>query len=235
MAALERKPSLPDSSELDRGGRRTEVMVPATRSELLVENPRATGARGDTRLLSDAAVIERSWQKSEIFAVLFDRYADDVHRYAARRLGSPLADDVLAETFAAAFQYRRRYDLSRAQARPWLYGIATNVVRRHRRAEARRLRAVSRAPLAAGVEPIAELVAGRVSAGAARQVLAGALARLPASQRDVLLLHAWAELDYGQIADALGIPLGTVRSRLHRARAQLRKALAAYVTFDSEG
>lgn len=71
--------------------------------------------------------------------MLFDRRADAVHRYAARRLGTEAADDVMAETFTTAFQQRRRYDLERADARPWLFGIATNLISRHRRAKARRL------------------------------------------------------------------------------------------------
>ncbi|MFF1326859.1 RNA polymerase sigma factor, partial [Streptomyces chartreusis] len=93
---------------------------------------------------TDASVVERSWADPDVFAVLFDRYADDIHRYVARRLGTEVADDLMAETFVIAFQQRRRYDLARPQARPWLYGIVTNLVGQHRRAEARRLEALSR-------------------------------------------------------------------------------------------
>ncbi|MFI5683136.1 RNA polymerase sigma factor [Streptomyces sp. NPDC051636] len=90
------------------------------------------------------SVIERSWAEPDAFAGLFERYADDIHRYVAGRLGADVAEDLMAETFVIAFQRRRRYDLSRPHARPWLYGIATNLVGRHRRTEARRLRALSR-------------------------------------------------------------------------------------------
>lgn len=119
---------------------------------------------------SDASIIERSWDEPEAFAELFDRYAEDIHRYAARRVGAEVADDLMAEAFVVAFQRRRRYDVARPQARPWLYGIATNLVHDHRRAEARRLRALSRVAAAApddwsgGGEPMAEQVAARVSA-----------------------------------------------------------------------
>ncbi|MFJ6080126.1 RNA polymerase sigma factor [Streptomyces sp. NPDC092369] len=177
--------------------------------------------------VSDAAVVERSWDEPDAFAELFNRYADDIHRYAARRLGIEVADDLMAETFVIAFQQRRRYDLSRPQARPWLYGIVTNLVGQHRRAEARRLKALSRVAAASPAEgePLADRVAARVSAESSRAELAGALAQLPARHRDVLLLIAWGDLDYAEVAEALGMPVGTVRSRLHRARTKLRHAL----------
>jgi RNA polymerase sigma-70 factor (ECF subfamily) len=178
------------------------------------------------RPLSDADVIERSRHDPEAFAALFERHASDVHRYVARRLGGPVADDLLGETFARAFQHRARFDLAQSDARPWLYGIATNLVSDHRRSEARRLRAMSRVAAApAEGEPEADRSDARVSAQSSRAGLAQALASLPGRQRDVVLLHAWAELDYEQIAIALNIPIGTVRSRLHRARAALREAL----------
>jgi RNA polymerase sigma-70 factor (ECF subfamily) len=177
---------------------------------------------------SDASVVERSWEEPDAFELLFHRYADDIHRYVARRLGTETADDLMAETFVIAFQQRRRYDLTRPHARPWLYGIVTNLVGRHRRAEARRLRALSRVAAVGGGdagEALADRVTARVGAERTRAELAGALARLPARYRDVLLVIAWGDLDYAEAAEALGIPVGTVRSRLHRARARLREAL----------
>ncbi|MET9826295.1 RNA polymerase sigma factor [Streptomyces sp. NPDC006349] len=184
-------------------------------------------ARADAE--SDASVIARSRDDPEAFAALFDRHADAVHRYVARRLGGEVADDLVAETFTTAFQQRHRYDPARsagADARPWLLGIATNLVGRHRRAEARRFRAMARVPaLADHDEPLADRAADRMVARAVRRELAAALAALPARHRDVLLLVAWGDLSYGEAAQALGIPVGTVRSRLHRARSKLREAL----------
>ena len=178
---------------------------------------------------SDASVIERSWDEPEAFAVLFDRHADSVHRYVARRLGTEVAEDLMAETFTTAFQQRFRYNTELADARPWLFGIATNLIGRHRRAEARRLKAIGRLPSAARADgsedPVADRVAARVSAQALRGELALAMARLPARHRDVLLLVAWADLGYEEVARALEVPVGTVRSRLHRARRKLRDAL----------
>ncbi|MEU6079131.1 RNA polymerase sigma factor [Streptomyces sp. NPDC047108] len=178
--------------------------------------------------LSDASVIERSRDEPEAFAVLFDRHADSVHRYTARRLGTDVADDLMAETFAIAFQRRHTYNSERADARPWLFGIATNLVGRHRRAEARRFKALAKLPAddAPGQhDGVADQVAARVSAHGVRRELAGALSRLSARNRDVLLLVAWGDLSYEEAASALDVPVGTVRSRMHRARSTLREAL----------
>ena len=179
-----------------------------------------------TRLhANDAALIEQSWHEPEAFAGLYDRYAAHLHRYVTRRLGSQAADDVVGDTFLCAFRRRRRYDLSHPDAGPWLYGIAGNLIGKHRRAEVRLLRALART----GADPVAESYAdrvdSRVSAAAAQRDLADALASLAAGDREVLLLIAWAELAYDEVAVALGIPVGTVRSRLHRARRKVRAAL----------
>lgn len=176
---------------------------------------------------TDAQVIEQSLRSPEAFATLFDRHAGAIYRYAAIRLGTDVADDVMSETFYLAFRGRRRYDLSRENARPWLYGIATHLVSQRRRIEARHLRALS-----GSAEPIVheapdDAVAERVSAQATRTELARALVQLPRRYRDVLLLVALADLDYAEVAAALGIPVGTVRSRLHRARRSLRAELAS--------
>jgi RNA polymerase sigma factor (sigma-70 family) len=187
---------------------------------------RAVPAAPAERSPADNAIVERALYEPEAFTALFDRHVDDVHRYVVRRLGPGAAEDVTAETFTVAFARRMRFDLSRPDARPWLLGIATNLVRGHRRAEVRRWRAMAKAVPAATDEPEADRVAARLTAQAARRELAAALARLSPDQRDALLLHAWAELDYEQIALALGVPVGTVRSRLHRARAVLREVLS---------
>ncbi|MTE18681.1 sigma-70 family RNA polymerase sigma factor [Streptomyces sp. TRM43335] len=175
---------------------------------------------------SDARVIERSRDEPEVFAELFDRHADAVHRYVARRLGAQAAEDLMADTFTIAFQQRHRYDTGRADARPWLFGIATNLIGRRRRAEARRFRALSRLPAPADHEEgVAERATARAGARQVGRELAAALAALPARNRDVLLLVAWADLGYEETARALGVPVGTVRSRLSRARGTLREAL----------
>jgi RNA polymerase sigma factor (sigma-70 family) len=182
--------------------------------------------RRGSAVADDAAVIESSWREPERFAVLFDRHAPYIHRYLARRAGRQVADDLVAETFLAAFAKRDRYDLSHANARPWLYGIATNLVGQHRRDEARQYRIRQATPAEPDVPGHAERVAADVTAQAMRTLLDTALAALPAGDRDVLLLIAWEQLSYQEVARALAIPVGTVRSRLHRARAKTRQVLA---------
>ncbi|HEV2370883.1 MAG TPA: RNA polymerase sigma factor [Streptosporangiaceae bacterium] len=174
---------------------------------------------------SDAELIKRSWREPECFAAIFDRYYHQIHGYAARRLGESLADDVAAETFLVAFTRRKRYEVSRPDARPWLYGIVSNLICRHHRAEARRYRALARTGVSEVSEGHADEVALRLDAQARRAPLAAALARISEADRDVLLLVAWAGLTSEQTGEALGIPAGTARSRLHRARKEIRAAL----------
>jgi RNA polymerase sigma-70 factor (ECF subfamily) len=174
---------------------------------------------------SDAQIIAASRVEPLVFGVVFDRHYDAVHRYLARRVGSDLADDLAAETFTTAFEVRRRYDTAHPDARPWLFGIATNLVRHRRRGEARRLRAYARLDRPADPDGGFGGVEARLDAGRAGPAIADALNRLSAGDRDVLLLFAWADLHYEEIAVALRIPVGTVRSRLHRARRRVRELL----------
>jgi RNA polymerase sigma-70 factor, ECF subfamily len=176
--------------------------------------------------LADSAAIRESLQQPERFAVLYDRHAIVLHRYAGRRVGDDAADDLVAATFLAAFRARRRYDLERASARPWLFGILTKEIARRQRTEKARLRALARAWSDRPADGLADRVADAVTAQAARGALAAALARLSPAERDVSLLAAWADLSYDETAQALGIPAGTVRSRLSRARRKVREALS---------
>lgn len=170
-------------------------------------------------------MIAQSWAEPERFEAIFRRYFARIHQYLAARVGSKIADDLAAEVFATAFAQRQRYDLARDCARPWLYGIATNLAGTHRRQEQRRYRALARAGTS-GVSPSDEdLIADRVSASAAGPALAAALAALDSGDRDVLLLAALAGLSNQEVAQSLGIPYGTVCSRLSRARRKLRESL----------
>lgn len=163
--------------------------------------------------MSDAAAIETSLREPQAFAAVFDRHFDAVHGYAQRRVGSDLADEIAAETFARAFDLRRKYDPRYPDARPWLLGIAANLLHRHWRTERRRLAAYARAE--------SQLPTG-LDAGSAGEELAAALAGLSVDEREVLMLYALADLSYEEVARALRIPVGTVRSRLARARRRLR-------------
>ncbi|MEZ0072220.1 RNA polymerase sigma factor [Planotetraspora sp. GP83] len=211
------------------------LVVPRTRGLAIPGDPASAQPAASAAEPSDAGLIRASLTDPDQFAGVFDRHADEIHGYASRRLGADSAnnqghaDDVTAETFLVAFRKRHRYDLSRPDARPWLYGIAGNLISGHRRSEVRRLKALARAPHDGDLHE-EERNAERASAAALRPALAAALARLSASERDLLLLVAWADLTYEQAAEALKIPVGTVRSRLHRIRAKLRRHLPEETT-----
>jgi RNA polymerase sigma-70 factor (ECF subfamily) len=175
---------------------------------------------------TDAAIVARSVEDPDAFSALFERHFAPVHRWLHRRVGGQLAEDLAAETFTRAFDRRGRFDTARADAAPWLFGIANNLVHDHRRSELRRLRALARTQAPAGMqEDLATRAAARVDAAASGPALAAALAGLREQERDVVLLVAWAALEYDDVARALDVPVGTVRSRLHRARRALRVAL----------
>jgi RNA polymerase sigma-70 factor (ECF subfamily) len=174
---------------------------------------------------SDAECVARSLTEPTAFEEIFDRHFAAVHRYLHRRAGRDLADELAAETFAVAFESRAGCR-SQASALPWLYGIATNLLRRRRRTERRRLRAYGRSGVDRWVDYEDE-AAARVDTSALGPELARALAAMRARERDALLLYALADLSYEQIAVALDVPVGTVRTWLHRARAVAQRELAS--------
>ncbi|MFG1603573.1 RNA polymerase sigma factor [Actinoplanes sp. NPDC049265] len=151
--------------------------------------------------------------------LLFERHADELHRYLARRVGAA-ADDLVGDTFVAAL--RGTFDAGRGSARAWLYGIATNLANNHVRRRGREDVATSRLAAVDHADSHESRVVDRVDAQVRAAQLRVAIAGLPAADRDVLLLSSWAGLTQQEIAEALGVPAGTVRSRLHRVRHQLR-------------
>jgi RNA polymerase sigma factor (sigma-70 family) len=173
----------------------------------------------------DGRTLEASAQEPDRFTLIFDRYFGQVHSYVARRLGTDIADDLAAETFLIAFRQRDRFDRRNGVVRAWLYGIATNLIRRHRRDELRAWRAMAKLPLPVPVSGTEDRVEAQVTAQGARRELAAALAKLNPKDREVLLLVALGDLTYDEVAAALGIAYGTVCSRLSRARRVLRTHL----------
>jgi RNA polymerase sigma-70 factor (ECF subfamily) len=164
-----------------------------------------------------------SLSESGRFSSIFERHLSEIHRYLAYRVGSDLADDLAAETFLRAFRGRRNFVSSDGSVTAWLYGIATNLVRHHHRDEQRRLRLTHKAlhdPSPSTGEEFVDRLAQRA-------VLDDAFARLDRKARDVVILVAGAGLTYEEAAAALGIPVGTVRSRFSRARNQMRTRLGA--------
>lgn len=160
----------------------------------------------------------------EVVESWFELYVDDVQQYVARRVGAEHALDVVAETFRLALERRDNFDPDRGHARAWLFGIATNLVRKHWRSEQRRLRAY--AELASrsadrGDDPLLD-VDGQMDAQRRLAHFTDALASLPAEELDVLVLTAWEGMTSTEIAAVLDVPAGTVRSRLNRVRARLQ-------------
>jgi RNA polymerase sigma-70 factor (ECF subfamily) len=175
-------------------------------------------------LESDAAVISASLADPSRFGAIFDRHATILFRYLVRRVGVDEGEALLGDVFRVAFEKRAVYDCERPNARPWLYGIATNLLAHHRRTEARRMGATARllARRPAGDDKSDEIV-DRLDAADLWPHVADAVGALPEGERDVLLLFVWEELSYEEIARALDLPVGTVRSRLNRARESLRE------------
>ena len=134
-------------------------------------------------------------------------------RYFVRRVGPDDADSLLGELFRIAFEKRASYDIERAEARPWLYGIASNLLARHRQGEARRLDATARlVNTSVTAADLLSEVDDRVDAARSWADVAAAIAALPQGERDTLLLFVWEGMPYDQIAAALDVPVGTVRS-----------------------
>jgi RNA polymerase sigma-70 factor (ECF subfamily) len=157
--------------------------------------------------------------------LVFDRHYSEISAYLARRVDRALAEELASETFMRAFAQRASYDSAYANASPWLYGIATNLLRKHARSEDRRRRAYARALERDEIPGDIDAVSERIDAAAGVRIVAGLLSGLAPADRDTLLLFALTELDYGEIALATGVPVGTVRSRLHRVRRHLQAAL----------
>jgi RNA polymerase sigma factor (sigma-70 family) len=185
----------------------------------------AGASAGPGEQAPDAMLAAGFGRDPQLFTSVYERYFHAIYRYVAGRLDVQVADDIAAETFLVAFGQRDRFDPGRGSLRAWLFGIATNLVARHRRAEARHYAALARAapePTAGSHE---SRVVASVAAAGMRAQLARALAGLSPGERDVVLLVALGQLSHQEVAQALGISSGTVGSRLSRARAKLHQVI----------
>jgi RNA polymerase sigma factor (sigma-70 family) len=156
----------------------------------------------------------RSVSDPPAFAVLYERHGQMVRRYVNRRVGSEAGEDLAAEVFVRAFRARHRYRAEGDSALPWLLGVANYVIAGYRRSEVRRLKALQR--LVGSAPQLVEHEEYGLGADLVRE-----LRRLSREDRDALLLVVWGELTYEEAAAALGVPTGTVRSRIARARRKL--------------
>jgi RNA polymerase sigma factor (sigma-70 family) len=159
----------------------------------------------------------------DAFATIFDDYARAVYNLGFRLTGNwSSAEEVVSLTFLEAWRLRDRIAPDGGSLRPWLLGIAVNVTRNLSRAARRHQAALSRLPGLTPVPDFADELAGQLDDSAALRRVAAGLSELRAAEREVLALCVWSGLDYAEAASALGVPVGTVRSRLSRARARLR-------------
>jgi RNA polymerase sigma-70 factor (ECF subfamily) len=169
-------------------------------------------------LLPDARILSDSVSEPAMFSSLYERHLRSVASYVARRTGSELSEDLTAEVFVRAFRKRAVFRDDHGSALPWLLGIANHLIADHRRAERRRLEMLQRL---ATTRP----ASSQTTVGMLAPELVGELLRLPAADRDTLLLVVWGELSYAEAATALSVPIGTVRSRIARARQRLGAAI----------
>lgn len=171
---------------------------------------------------SDSDLILESLDDPRRFGEIFERHAEAVFRYLARRIGPDDASDLLADVFLAAFQARVRYAPVFSGALPWLYGIASNLLRKQFRRRSGELRMLDRLVAQRDPDDHVDAIADLIDAQVQVRALVKLIGELPDGERDVLLLYAWEALTYEEVANALGIPAGTVRSRLNRTRRRLR-------------
>lgn len=175
---------------------------------------------------SDAEIIEASLENPELFAVIFERHFWDIHRFVVAAVGPSDGPDLAGEVFLRAFASRHRYRTTYPSAGPWLWGIASNLVAGYYRGRARKERAYRRVPPPPEAEPDHSGDAvNRVAAESERPQLAAAMSHLRTEDAEVLLLFAVGDCSYAEIASALGIAEGTVRSRLSRTRRKLRNLI----------
>ena len=173
----------------------------------------------------DALIIEASLGEPHRFEEIFDRHYESVRRYAQRTLGPDAGEEVAAQAFLEGFTHRDRFDAAYSSARPWLLGIATNLIRHHARSQRVHWTALARMT----VERDEEEPAGTERRDAERRApaIAAALATLREDDREAFLLYALGELAYSEVAESMGIPEGTVRSKIHRVRRTLRELLVS--------
>ena len=191
--------------------------------------PPTRAPRVDPTTLTDAEIIALSVHQPDLFEEIYRRHHDLARRHVERRVGPDAGADIAAETFVRAFAARDRFNTDYPSARPWLFGIASNLIRHHFRSNRRAAAAHQRLMGRDRVEtpdPAPESTT-RAAAHLARAEVAKGLQALRERDRELLLAYALSDLTYREIAERAGIPIGTVRSRLARARQRIRQRTEA--------
>ena len=167
--------------------------------------------------------------RPDLFATVFERHYEAVFGFAGAAVGVNQAADIASETFLRAFEFRQRYDQRYRSARPWLFGITANLIADHYRRRARQQRAYRRLSGRIGLlDGFEEEADSRTDALAIAPVIDEALRSLRTEELSVVSLFVFEDFSYAEIAEALSIPEGTVRSRLSRARSRLRNQLGSF-------
>jgi RNA polymerase sigma factor (sigma-70 family) len=179
--------------------------------------------------MNDSEIIHQSLGEPEVFGAIFDRHFESIAAFCVRRTGRDRGEDAAGDVFRWAFEHRQRFDFARDSARPWLFGIAHNLVRRALRTAGRQGLAFDRWMLRETIEgtDVASHVTVVLDAQRDLSAVMAVLKEQPDEEVDALLLFAWEQLSYVEVAEALSVPVGTVRSRIHRLRHTLQEALDA--------
>jgi RNA polymerase sigma factor (sigma-70 family) len=176
----------------------------------------------------DAELIAASIKEPRLFGAVFDRHFEAVFAFCARRVGRDVAEDLAGETFRLAFEGRGGYDPARLIARPWLLGIARNLIRNDRRRRIREAVAYRRSPILRACDgpDFAHQATESLDAAEDLSRIRRGLWTMTDEELEPLLLHVWEGLSYEEVAQVMGIAVGTVRSRIHRVRTKLAATLA---------
>ena len=194
---------------------------------------------GNLRCRSDMDVVvavsdQELWRRaldgcSEAFGLIFERHAKAVYNFCFRRSGSwSLAEDLMSEVFLLAWRKRADvvFSVEGGSVLPWLFGVALNLVRNRHRSDRRATAAVARLDARAREADFSDEVVGRLADERQMREVLAVFDQLPIHEQEILALSAWADFSYEDCALALGVPVGTVRSRLSRSRAHLRELVA---------
>lgn len=172
----------------------------------------------------DVEILRASITDPAAFEEVFRRHFPALLGYARKRVGHDVGEEIASRAMVIAFERRATFDPKHASARPWLFGIASNLIRHHIRDERVHLDALGKLPIDPDLGDLVDEV--RLDAELERPLLVDALMMLTERDRETFLLFVLEELSYEEIAAAVNVPIGTVRSRIHRARTQLREQIA---------